>query len=565
MKLPHYASSLLISPVMLMIGQAVLAQQTPSAGNQLLQIPAPSTIQTLKPDLRVESDNQQPAASADTNTVAVKELQFTGATSIAEAELNRVSGFAAGGRYTVTDLRTMASKITSYYRSLGYFLAQTYLPAQDITEGVVRLTVVEGRYGQINLRNRSGLSDAAANTLLEGLKGVNAVSESALERRLLMLSDLPGINVKSVLTPGTAFGSTDLLVDITPSQPISGSVEADNQGNSYTGSNRIGASININEPTGMGDVATARLLTSGEGLAYGRASYQALIGGVNVGLAYTTLQYKLGGEFASTQSSGTARIGGLYVNYPLIRSRNRNLSAMWSMDNKEFSDRSENSSPASGVDKNAQISSAGLRGDFRDAMGNGFSSYSLAWTRGSINLQDPIALRIDSLTAQSNGTFEKITLALAHQSAVTVGSDLFVSVNAQWASKNLDASEKISLGGPGGVRAYPSGEATGDEGVLLTLESRIGLPSLTESLSGQVQLIGFVDAGTVTLNKNPWDTIASSNSNRRVLTGGGFGFSYIGARNLMIKAYCAFKLGGEVATSAPDAPGRFWLQMNRTF
>lgn len=550
---------------MLMIGQAVLAQQTPSAGNQLLQIPAPRTIQTLKPDLRVESDSQQPTASADTNTVAVKKIQITGANSIDEAELNRVSGFAAGVRYTVADLRTMASKITSHYRSLGYFLAQTYVPAQDITEGVVQFTVLEGQYGQINLQNRSRLSDALAMTFLEGLKTTNTVNNSALERRLLMLSDLPGINVKSVLTPGTAFGSTDLLVDVIPGQSISGSLEADNQGNSYTGSSRIGATININEPTGLGDVATARLLTSGEGLAYGRASYQAMVGWVNVGLAYTTLQYKLGGEFASTRSSGTARIGSLYVNYPLIRSRTRNLTAMWSVDNKEFTDRSESSSPASEADKTARISSAGLKGDFRDAMGNGFSSYALTWTRGDINVQDPLTLRIDSLTARSNGPFEKVTLALAHQLAITTTSDLFASVNAQWASKNLDASEKISLGGPNGVRAFPSGEATGDEGVLLTLESRIGLPSLTDRLSGQIQIIGFVDAGTLTLNKNPWDTMASSNSNRRILTGGGFGVSYIGARNLMIKAYCAFKLGGEVATSAPDAPGRFWLQMNRTF
>lgn len=563
MKLPHYASSLLISAVMLMIGQAVLAQQAPSAANQLLQVPAPRTIQMIKPDLRVESDSQQPTASADTNAVVVKELQFTGATLIAAAELIRVSGFAAGGGYTVAELRNLASTITSHYRGLGYFLAQTYLPAQDITEGVVRFTVVEGQYGQINLRNRSGLSDAVANTLLAGLKGANAVSDSALERRLLMLSDLPGINVKSVLTPGAAFGSTDLLVDIAPGQPISGSVEADNQGNSYTGSNRIGASININEPTGLGDVATARLLTSGEGLAYGRASYQALIGWVNVGLAYTTLQYKLGGEFASTQSSGTARIGSVYVNYPLIRSRNRNLSAQWSIDNKEFADRSENSSPVSSSDKKARTSSAGLRGDFRDALGSGFGNYALTWTQGTVNLQDPIGLRIDSMSAQSNGTFDKVALAFAHQQAITVGTDLFLSFNAQWASKNLDASEKISLGGPGGVRAFPTGEATGDEGVLFTLESRTGLPSLTERLSGQIQLIGFVDAGIVTLNKNPWDTGASSN--RRVLTGAGLGFGYIGARNLMIKAYCAFKLGGEVATSAPDTPGRFWLQINRTF
>ena len=113
------------------------------------------------------------------------------------------------------------------------------------------------------------------------------------------------------------------------------------------------------------------------------------------------------------------------------------------------------------------------------------------------------------------------------------------------------------------MRAFPSGEATGDEGVLLALEARTGLPSLTERLSGHIQLIGFVDAGIVTLNKNPWDSVASSN--RRVLSGAGLGLNYIGARNFMIKAYYAVKTGGEAATSAADTSGRFWLQMYKTF
>ena len=42
---------------------------------------------------------------------------------------------------------------------------------------------------------------------------------------------------------------------------------------------------------------------------------------------------------------------------------------------------------------------------------------------------------------------------------------LFGSVNAQFASKNLDSSERFSFGGPYGMRAYPIGEAPADAGV----------------------------------------------------------------------------------------------------
>lgn len=560
MKLPHYALSLSVSQMLLGLGQVVWAQQLPSAGNQLLQIPAPPTPQTRNPELRVDPDRRATPVSGDSATVEVKGIQFQGALALSEAELIQASGFVPGRSYTLDGLRALASAASAHYRSQGYFLAQAYLPAQDVTDGLVRFTVVEGQYGKIALRNRSGLSDAVADRLLDGLRGSQAVSQAALERRLLVLSDLPGVQVKSVLTPGSAFGTTDLLVDIQPGQAVSGSVEADNQGNSYTGTNRIGASVSLHEPTGHGDVATARVLTSGEGLSYGRVSYQALVGWVNVGVAYTHLLYRLGGDFAATQSSGSARIASLSAAYPLIRSRTHNLSAQWSLDNKTFSDRSDAGSP-SGSDKGAQVHAIGLKGDFRDAAGSG--GYALTWNHGSISLHDPVALLIDNATVQSQGGFDKLTYAWNRQLSLAAETDLAVGVNGQWASRNLDASEKFSLGGPGGVRAYPSGEATGDEGVLLTLETRTAAPFLGSYLPGQWQWIAFVDAGVTRLNKNPWDNLAPTN--HRTLTGAGFGLVYAGTGNWMLRAHYAFKLGSEAATSAADAPGRFWLQMNKTF
>ena len=266
---PYRAVVRWISILPISISQVALAQQPPTAGSQLQQIPTLPTVQTSKPDLQVNADPPQTAAEGDGTKVVVKRLQIAGATGIDESDLIRASGFIAQSQYTVTELRLMASKITAHYRSLGYFVAQTYLPTQDITDGVVRLAVMEGQYGQIKLQNRSSLVDGVANTLLEGLKSSDRVTATALERRILMLSDLPGVNVKTTLAPASTMGATDLTVDITPGQVVSGSVEADNQGNRYTGSNRIGASVSINEPTGLGDVASLRVLTSGEGLVYG--------------------------------------------------------------------------------------------------------------------------------------------------------------------------------------------------------------------------------------------------------------------------------------------------------
>ncbi len=501
--------------------------------------------------------------SADSNRVLVKELQITGAQSIAAEELLRISGFVPGSAYSLSELRGLAAKITAYYRSQGFFLTQTYLPTQDATEGLVRLAVVEGQYGHISLQNRSALSDGVAHAMLNGLHSGDAVTSAGLDRSILLLSDLPGVLVKSVMGPGAAVGSTNLSIDLTPGARVSGGLEADNQGNRYTGSNRFGANITINEPTGLGDVATARVLTSGQGLAYGRVSYQMQLGSVSAGLAYTDMTYQLGEEFASTQSSGTARIAGVYASYPFIRSRTGNLSLQLSYDNKDLSDKTGSGPLGSTSDKTAQDSTASLKGDFHDSWGNGFNNYMLSWTRGDIHLQNPAVVAIDSVTAQSGGTFDKLVYGFTRQQDLTANTALYVSIYGQLASKNLDASEKISLGGAGGVRAYPSGEATGDEGLVMTLETRTRWAPWGASLPGQLQWIAFVDAGMVTLNKKPWDINNPPNS--RKLNGAGFGLNYVSTGNWMVKASCAFKLGDEVAVSAPDAASRIWLQANKAF
>ena len=168
MQLSHFASQLWISTVLLTFGHTAFAQSAPSAGSQLLQILPVPARQPQKPDMQVELDNRPSSADTDSSKVVVKELQVTGANSIAAEELIRASGFVPGNQFNLAELRTLASKITSRYRSLGYFLAQTYLPAQDVTDGIVLLSVIEGQYGQIKVQNRSTLSDGVANCLLDG-------------------------------------------------------------------------------------------------------------------------------------------------------------------------------------------------------------------------------------------------------------------------------------------------------------------------------------------------------------------------------------------------------------
>ncbi len=535
----------------------VLAQAPPTSGSQLQQIPPAPSPQRSIPDIRIERGNAPANPAADSVRFPVRTLRVTGQAVFTEEELVAVSGFRPGGDVTLGELRAMAAKIAGYYHEKGFFVAQAYLPAQDIKDGAVTIAVLEGHFGNITLRNQTNLSDKLANGLLSPLRSGDTIQAAPLEESLLLLSDLPGVQVRSSLVPGSAVGTSDLLVDVTPGQRVTGSVEADNGGSRYTGENRVGATVNLNNPLGLGDQASLRVMTSGQGMLYGRASYQAQFGKARLGVAYTALNYELGREFAALQAHGTARIASIYGSYPLIRSRRSNLYALVGYDDRTYQDIVDSTTPRTVTDKKIRAWMFGLQGNHRDGLGaGGVSAFSLTYSAGDLDIRTPAALAADAATARSNGGYGKLAFSASRFQNINDSLSLYAAVNGQFASKNLDISEKMSLGGPYAVRAYPVGEAYGDEGMVLTLEARQRLPKFSDRLPGQFHVVGFVDAGTVTINKNPW----AAGPNHRTLSGAGVGITWADYNNFMLSAFWAHKLSSSPATSAPDASNRFWVQ-----
>lgn len=532
-----------------------LGAQPPNAGSTMQEIPPPPQPKKPAPGIRIEQQKPALETPAQNVKITVNRLHITGETVYTESELIALTGFVPGSKLSLSELQQMAAKITDFYRKHGYFLGQAYLPAQDIRQGEVTIVVIEGKYGKIDIRNTSRLSASTVEQPLHPLKSGELISRKPLEKSVLLLSDTPGIEVKSTLIPGASVGTSDLVVDVTPGRSVTGSLDVDNEGNRYTGANRLGATVNLNDPSGHGDLITLRALKSFFGLDYARAAYQVPVGNTRLGVAYTSMDYSLGKDFASLAANGTAKIKSLYGNYTFIRSRETNLYGTLDYDDKTFEDKVN--STASITDKDVGVWMAGLNGDHHDDFcGGGFTSYSFTWFEGVVRILSPAALGIDATTARSNGSYDKLGFSAARLQEVTEQTALYASIFGQIASKNLDYSEKMELGGASGVRAYPEGEAFADEGYVLSLEARRQLPRISGNQPGDLQLIGFVDTGSAILNKDPW----VAEQNRRRLSGAGIGLDWSKNDDFVVKTYFAWKVGDAAATSAPDKNGLFWLQ-----
>ncbi|WP_159915423.1 ShlB/FhaC/HecB family hemolysin secretion/activation protein [Pantoea sp. 18069] len=536
--------------------QGVLSQQLPDAGTQLRQItPVPQPLRPA-PELRIQSPDAPVQAAAEGGMkIVVSSVRIEGASAFAASELLAQAGFQPGSELDLSQLRTIAAQITDFYRRAGFFVARAYLPAQDVRDGQVTITVVEGTYGKVEPRNQSRLSSSVVNGLMGEVAAGQPVNSAPLESSLLLLSDLPGVAVRSTLAPGVAVGTSDLFVDIVPGAVVSGSVDADNQGNRYTGRERLGAVLNLNNPAGLGDVASLRLLTAGEGLKYARASYQVQAGRGKLGLAYAHLDYRLGKEFAALQAHGTAKVASVFGSYPLLRSRNANRFLQLSFDDRRFDDRVD--STGAQTEKKSQLLTFNLNGDQRDLFGReSLSTYQLSAAFGRFDPQSAALRAADAASARAEGSFSKLGFSLGHLQAVARNTYVAVSLGGQFASKNLDASEKMALGGASAVRAYPEGETQADQAYVLSIEARYSLGQLAAYVPGQLQLVGFVDTGTARISRKPWTTA----DNRRTLRGGGVGVNWVVGSNFVVKAFYAHTIGAAQATSAPPASSRFWLQ-----
>ena len=548
-------------PLMLLaISHGAIAQQLPGAGSQLRQLPTPPPPQQAQPQIRIEDGAAPAPAAADAPTVLVNQLQVTGASAFPAAELVAIAQFTPGSQLTLAQLQAMAARITQHYRSNGYFVARAYLPAQDVSSNTVNIAVSEGVLGQVTLRNQSNLADGVARSRLAGLESGDPITLDPIENRLLLLSDIPGVIVQSTMVPGQAPGSSDLVVDIEDGRRITGSVDADNAGNPYTGEYRVGATVNLNNPLGRGDVASLRVLTSGSGLTYGRGAYQMMFGRATAGVAYSRLEYELGEQYEDLGANGTAEIASIFGSIPLIRSRDTNLYAGLAYEHRTFEDRIDLISSV--TDKQADVVIASLYGDHYDGFGGGgANAFYLGLSSGDLDIQTPAARAADAATARTQGSYTKLAFNASRLQRVTDLVSVYGAIGGQVASGNLDASEKMVLGGMDGVRAYPQGEGFGDEGLLATVEARLLLAGLSDNVPGQVHLLGFVDGGRITTDKDPWFV----GDNERTLSSSGVGLTWDEPGNFAVRSYYAVKLGSEDAISAPDKSGRFWIQAIKYF
>lgn len=502
-------------------------------------------------------------------SVLVKNFRINGASLIPSDRLHDLLANRIGNKLTLAELEAACRQLSDYYYQQGWF-ARAYLPPQDVTEGEIQIQLVEGRLGDIQLEqaqegslrtNTNFVMQVISRRLIIG----QPLSAKDLERGLLLANDLPGVEANGVLAAGEQEGDTNLLVTIKDRPLLSGDLGVNNHGIKATGPWQLFGGLALNNPSGRGDLLDLHLQAT-ERLHSGQLSYTTPIGlnGSRLGLRYFGLDYRLGEQFRALDAKGDAAIWGLDLSHPLIRSDAANLQLYSSIEKRSLND----DMLGSAIRKHRiEALTLGLAGDNTDDwQGGGGNSLSLNLTSGDLDLSAVAADRAaDRAGPRTQGGYTKLQGQMSRLQYLAPDLSLCISLGFQIANTNLDSSEKFSLGGPRGIRAYPVGEAAGDEGWLLKLELRKELqPGLTA--------IGFVDGGEIDQYKNTWKGWRgqSKTPNHYGLAGAGIG---------LVMARTDWQAQLTIATPLGDNPGaskgknqdgstqeaRGWLMFKKTF
>lgn len=209
------ASTLILSSASPVTGQVPTTLEPIRADQNLKPAPQPKSVP--RPEVKLNNQQLTPKDAAML-TFTFKELSFQGNAALSSAELASLWPHKAGDQVTIEAVFALANAVTKRYADAGYALCFGVVPEQDIKDGKVRLVVVEGFVSghSLGVVWPTGRAKGAVDVQLQRIQGSKPLRSDVLERNILLMDDLPGWDVGSVLSASpTVVGGSDLSLEFT--------------------------------------------------------------------------------------------------------------------------------------------------------------------------------------------------------------------------------------------------------------------------------------------------------------------------------------------------------------
>jgi hemolysin activation/secretion protein len=473
---------------------------------------------------------QQPAAPGGAQAISftLSAISFEGNKAIPESRLQALAAPYIGRPVTLAQIYELADKITAEYRAAGYILARAIVPAQKLDNGHLKLQIIEGFIGSVKIEGDAGGARPYLEAYGRRIQAMQPLTAKVLERELLLVSDLAGFQVRSVLTPSTVPGAADLTL-VVDRKAVDAYLSVDNRGSKYLGPYEIQGGVFFNDAFSTGGrLGLNAVVTPDKGpdMAYGAISFDQPIGFDGM-RSFTTISYtrtRPGAELRAFDTKGRALNGDTSLSYPFIRSRDFNLIGSFGLSYHDVE--SENFAVKPLFDDHIRSINAAVYINTLDSWG-GYTTVTGRVTEGlqifgATRDASPNKSRVDA-----SGSYTRGNIDISRDQPLWDRFSVLLGASGQTSfGKSLLASEQYSLGGDSYNRAYDPSQITGDSALAGKIEPRWNVLDEAGPISA-VQLYGFYEGGEV------WESHALPGTpEHESLSSGGAGVRFVVAERV---------------------------------
>jgi len=380
---------------------------------------------------------------------------------------------------TLGEIEEIAETITTYYRNHGFFLAKAFLPSQDVHDGIVGLTVLEGVLGKITVAGNDIYQSDHIVGLFEDLKH-KAVLYEDIEQKLYLLNDYPGLKLTGYFRPGDQIGDTHLNLNILNEERHSTLLRLDNHGSEFTGQNRLYFQYQNNNSIGYGDKLSIGLMhtSSPDNSTYGSLSYRIpVINEKNyLTVSSSRNQYILDNDKGGLLDvSGTTKINTL--SYEYITRRTRKTSSFFKFDIADSVSDVNSDKVLFDRDDTVDSASFSYNYDFLSDSGKSVNNGRFVVSGGDFVEQDSIK--------RVHHSFEKLHfshyyLKFSNIPFTKIPYRFITKYNMQVTDLSLPSVEQKATAGPEAVRGFPVTLFSADSAAYLGMEMHFNYPKVLD-------------------------------------------------------------------------------------
>lgn len=489
-----------------MLATRVNAQTVPPGAEaarieeQLRAAPIPHTS-TPRPGVSGLTLQDAPQG-ADQISFTLNGIDVRGNTVYGDEELSALYRDRIGKDIPLSWLFELANAITVKYRNDGYVLSRVIVPQQEIHDGRVRLDVVEGYVSDVIIQGADGLkSKAQIERYASAIARKRPANMADIERYLLLIRDMPGHTVDSLLRPSeSSEGGANLVLQV-GFDPAMISAGIDNYGSKFLGPVQTNIRAQGNSLLQGGDQTVLRYVGSGTAvptnqveLRYFNASHSMLWGdeGSMLTLSASRIISYPGNRLHFLDTKSQSRVLTAELAHPFIRSRLTNLSG-----NVQFDMINAQNQLLGTVLADDRLRVLRVGGIF-DHMDN-WSGVTQLSLEASLGLDIFGASKTSSpelSRARGESAFKKISFDVARVQRLTQDFNLYTGLRGQYAQDRLLSSEEFGVGGSEFGRGYDSSEITGDRGLAGRLELQYNGTTGWDTVN-DYQAFAFYDVGKV--------------------------------------------------------------------